>query len=803
MRTSNHFNVFCILCGCLYPLSIHLTVAQEAPETPTVAVYKDSTRPVGHRVYDLLSRMTLAEKVAQLNSIWQSKGMIMDDQGRFDPLKAADYMPHGIGQIARPSDRMGQIDADGKPRRGARETAEFVNAVQSWVRGHTRLGIPVLFHEEGLHGYQAKDATVFPQAIGLASTWDPELIEDVYALVAREIRSRGAHLVLSPVVDVARDPRWGRIEETFGEDPFLVSVLGLAAVRGFQGDSLPLSEGRVLATLKHMTGHGQPESGMNIAPAHITERVLREVFLPPFEWAVREGNVQSVMASYNEIDGVPSHINEYLLKTVLRDQWGFNGFVVADYDGIGDLVKRHHVAVDISDAALQALRAGVDVDLPDGRHYRLLEEWVREEIITVAEIEEAVLPHLRAKFLAGLFENPFADPDHAEIITGNEDARALALKAAEKAIILLKNQGDILPLNPDHIRTLAVIGPNAARTVLGGYSDIPKQTVSILDGIRNRVGDKVEVLYAEGVRLTEGGDWWSDTVVLADQEENLARIRYSQQIAQRADLVVLVVGGNEQTSREAWSDTHLGDRADLGLIGQQKELVEAVLKTGVPVVAVLIHGRPLAVVNLVEGVDAVLDGWYLGQEEGTAVARALFGDINPGGKLPVTIPRHVGQLPLYYNHKPSARRGYAFSSTEPMFPFGFGLSYTTFEMSAPELTRKVMTPDESIHVEVELRNTGSRAGDEVVQMYIRDRVSSVTRPIKELKAFQRVHLAPGETRQVRFEINESALAFYNQTMEYGVEPGEFEVMIGNNSVDLQSVEFRVIETSPEGPVQYE
>ncbi len=774
--------------SCVVIMTIHLAgvgspaSAQDEP----IPAYRDPSRPVSERVTDLLVRMSLEEKVAQLLCLWQDKSELIDERGRFDAEKASRRIPDGIGHIARPSDRFGQPNASGLPLRGPRETVELVNAVQRHLVEQTRLGIPALFHEEGLHGYQAQDATHFPQAIALASTWDPELIERIYTVVAQEIRVRGAHLVLSPVVDITRDPRWGRTEETFGEDPVLASELGASALAGFQGDldpssSRPLSERRVLATLKHMTGHGQPESGINIGPAAIPERTLRDVFLPPFETGIAEG-AAAVMASYNEIDGVPSHVNDRLLVEILREEWGFDGVVVSDYDGITDLVNEHHVAVDTPDAAVQALRAGVDVDLPNGNAYRNLVELVRDGRVDESLVDRSVARVLRLKFLAGLFEDPYADPEEAERITGNAEARALAQEAAERAMILLKNEGDLLPLDLEALERIAVIGPNAAQTVLGGYSREPKQTVSILEGVRAYVGDRAEVLYTEGCRITEGGSWFADSVVLADPEENRRRIAEAVDVAEQADVAVLVVGGNEQTSREAWAANHLGDRTDLRMVGQQHALVEAVVATGTPVVLVLIHGRPLAIPEVVEAVPAILDGWYLGQEEGTAVARVLFGEVNPGGKLPITVPRSVGQLPSFYNAKPSARRGYLFDTTEPLFPFGFGLSYTEFAMEG--LTVTPSDDGATLDVAITVNNAGDRAGDEVVQLYLRDEVSAVTRPVLELVDFQRIALPAGAHRQVRFVLKPSDLAYYGRDLQRVVEPGNYEILVGPNSRDL-------------------
>jgi beta-glucosidase len=394
---------------------------------------------------------------------------------------------------------------------------------------------------------------------------------------------------------------------------------------------------------------------------------------------------------------------------------------------------------------------------------------------------------LRAKFAAGLFEHPYADADYAERITGNAEARALATRAAEKALILLKNEGDLLPLDLGSLSEIAVIGPNAAETILGGYTDVPRQTVSILDGVRARAGDGAHITYAEGVRITEGHNWWADEVHLADPAENHRRIRAAVEVAEAADVAIVVVGGNEQTSREAWAGNHLGDRTDLRMVGEQEELVRAMVGTGTPTVVVLIHGRPLAVEYVAEQVPAVLDGWYLGQETGTAVARVLFGDVNPGGKLPLTIPRSVGQLPMFYNHKPTARRGYLLGATKPLWPFGFGGSYTTFSFAAPHLVASSIPAGGSTRVTVGVTNTGARAGDEVVQLYVRDRVSSVTRPVLELAGFERVTLAPGESRTVSFPVGYEQLAFYDRDMHRVVEPGAFDLLTGPSSAELQSV----------------
>jgi beta-glucosidase len=754
--------------------------ASAAERTPR---YKDRRAPVSERVDDLLARMTLEEKIAQITTVWTTKLEMFDRNLRFDAAKASALHPHGIGQFGRPSD--GRAGSPHQHGLGIAQTVDLVNAVQRHALEKTRLGIPVLFHEEGLHGYQAKEATSYPQAIALASSWDPALVRQVYNIVAREIRARGVHLVLAPVVDVARDPRWGRIEETFGEDPYLVAEMGVAAITGFQGDALPLAKGKVFATLKHMTGHGQPESGTNVGPANISERVLREVFFPPFEQAVRRTQVRAVMASYNEIDGVPSHANHWLLNDVLRGEWQYKGAVVSDYNAIEQLADLHHIVPDHAAAATKALRAGVDMDLPDGVAFRTLLDSVRAGRVTEKEVDVAVRRTLEMKFLAGLFEEPFANARVAQRVTENAEARALAAHAARRSVVLLKNDG-MLPLDVTRINTLAVIGPNAAAIRLGGYSGRPRRAVSVLDGLQAKLGGRLKIVHAEGARITEGDDWWADEVKLADPGENGQRIAAAIELASLADAIVLVLGDTEQTSREAWDFDHMGDRASLDLVGDQNLLAEAILGLGKPTTVVLLNGRPLATNVIAQRANALIEGWYLGQEAGTAMADILVGDANPGGKLPVTIARSAGQLPLFYNRKPSARRGYLFETTEPLFPFGFGLSYTTFTISPPRLSATTITPTDSVDVSVEVRNTGKRAGDEVVQLYVRDRVSSVTRPVLELKGFQRVALAPGETKRVDFKITPEALSFWDAQMKRTVEPGEFEILVGPNSVDLKS-----------------
>jgi beta-glucosidase len=770
--------------------------AAHAPAAPPAMPYQDPQLPVETRVEDLLHRMTLEEKVAQMRGIWEAKSTIFDARREFDAAKFARLFPDGIGQFARPSDAIGPTSPRLVPGRDVRATVRLVNALQRYATRHTRLGIPIMFHEEGLHGYAAVGATSFPQAIALASSWDPALVRAVNAVTAREIRARGVSEALTPVVDVARDPRWGRIEETFGEDPFLVGEMGVAAVEGLQGEhqARQLAPGKVFATLKHLTGHGQPESGTNVGPAPYGERTLREFFFPPFEQAIARTGVSAVMPSYNEIDGVPSHANVWLLDKVLRGEWGFEGAVVSDYYAIDDLVNVHHIARDREQAARLALEAGVDIDLPSGMAYATLTQQVRDGRVAESLIDTAVRRLLTLKFRAGLFENPFADADQAVAITNDAEARALALEAARRTLILLKNDGTLplrLPGGGSPRSVIAVIGPNAAVARLGGYYGQPPLTVSILDGIRNKVGSRAQILFAQGVKITVNDDWWADEAQLADPAQNMRLIEEAVAVARRADLIVLALGDTEQTSREAWAKNHLGDRASLDLVGQQQDLFDALRALGKPISVVLVNGRPASTVRIAEQANALIEAWYAGEQGGNAIADVLFGDVNPAGKLPVTVPRNVGQLPSFYDAKPSARRGYLFDTEAPLFPFGYGLSYTTFEIGAPRLSSDRISVDGAVTVTVPVRNTGARAGDETVQVYVHQQVGSVTRPIKELKAFRRVTLDAGESAMLSFTLTPASFRMWNTAMQRVVEPGAFDIMAGPDSADLKTVALHI------------
>jgi beta-glucosidase len=564
--------------------------------------------------------------------------------------------------------------------------------------------------------------------------------------------------------------------------------MGVSAVNGFQGDGTFSDKKHLIATLKHFAAHGQPESGSNCGPGNFSERLLRDTFLFPFKEVIKKGNAMSVMASYNEIDGIPSHANRWLLRDVLRGEWGFEGFIVSDYYAITELKGKadsvsHAVAADKYEAAILSINAGVNIELPDPDCYPSLVRLVQEGTVAESAIDEMVAALLKYKFLIGLFDDPYITPDAVRHERRIEENRSIALRAAHETITLLKNEGGLLPLGKKGGKTLAVIGPNADRRLLGGYSGKPKYFTSVLQGIKEKVGGDLTILYSEGCKNTVGGAWDEDAVTLPDPAENRKLIADAVTTAQKADTVILVVGDNEQTSREAWSNVHLGDRASLELFGMQNELVKAVVETGKPVVVLIFSGRPNSIAYVASHVPAIVECWYLGQETGTAVADVLFGDFNPGGKLPISIPRSVGHIPCYYNHKPSARRGYLFDDISPLYPFGYGLSYSSFRFTNIRLEKPIIRVDESTKVLVDVKNTGGRAGEEVVQVYIRDIVSSVTRPVKELKGFKKISLKPGDSQTLAFTISPEHLSFTNIDKEFGVEAGDFEIMVGNSSRD--------------------
>jgi beta-glucosidase len=738
--------------------------------------YKNHTLPVTERVAALLKEMTIEEKTAQLMGLWN--GGVEDFKPEIfdDPAKMKETFGNGCNSV-HPAPF------------GIKATVEQRNKIQKYLVDETRLGIPAIFVDEGQHGLMRPESTVFPQAIGMACSWDPDLFEKIYAVIAHEMRSRGTHHALTPVIDVCREPRWGRVEETYGEDPFLNGVLACAAVKGLQGtDTGKVTENHVAATLKHLIGHGEPEGGQNQGPANYSLRVLSDYHMPPFKMCIDKVKPVSVMPSYNEVDGVPSHANRWLIKEVLRKEWKFDGMVVSDYYGVDQLFNKHFVAKDAKDAAMIGFNTGVQYEFPQANLYKYLPELLKEGKIHLSDVDKAVEQVLTLKFELGLFENPYVDADKAIEVSKSPEHKKLALKAAHESIVLLKNDG-ILPLKKGMNKHIAVIGPCASDLYFGGYAGEPYSKTSLLEGITEKAGTGAEILFAQGCKLTTNTttsyfNWKYDDIVFASREENLKLIDEAVKVASKAEIVILAIGENEHLCREAWAKTHIGDNMTLDLFGEQDILAQKIIDTGKPVILYLMNGRPLSINNLASKVPAIIEGWYMGQETGHAAADIIFGDVNPSGKLTITVPKSAGQLPMYYNHKPSAQyANYISQDVNPLFYFGYGLSYTKFKYGEPVLETGVIKIGEKVNLAVEITNTGTMAGEEIVQMYIHDVVSSVTRPVKELKGFSRVLLKPGEKKIVTFEITPDKLAFHNIDMKNVIEPGEFEILTGCSSRD--------------------
>ena len=767
------------------------------------AIYKDPKAAVADRVRDLLSKMTVEEKVAQLESGWTLPSFggfsfpSVIDKDHVNEALAKKVAGSGLGTYAFLDEFTG-MGGPANPRVGAQHR----NVLQAWVMKNTRLGIPILYHGEALHGAVLPGATSFPEAVGLGSTWDPELLEKMFTVVGLESRAAGNVLVLAPVLDLSRDPRYGRVEEMYSEDPYLVAQMGTAAVRGLQGRGDVLDENHVFATAKHFV-HAQPENGTNTGPADFSERTMRSVFLYPFEQVVKNAHIEAVMPSYNETGGgVPSHANPWLLKEVLRKEWGFKGLTVSDYMAIDMLHSTHHVAANAPAAGLLAFKSGVDMELPSASGFAGLAAAVKAGKLSENELDEAVGRVLTAKFRAGLFEHPYVDEDRAGAEVGNKEHAKLARQVADEAIVLLKNKDNLLPLDPTKIKTLAVIGPNGNKRRLGGYSGIPPYYVTVVDGIQQRAGSEVKVVFAEGCRISE-----PDTApnlntmapYTAPNDDNDRKLmKEAVETAKSADLIVFALGGNEVVSRESIGDMGIGkpsygDSDTIELPGRQNELVSEIAKLGKPMVAVLLNGRAYAIEQLASEVPAIVEGWYLGQETGNALAGVLFGDVNPSGHLPVTIARNVGQLPMYYYKTPAARRGYVFHENTPLFPFGFGLSYTTFSFGKPTLDRTSIAAKEAAKVSVVVTNTGAKAGDQVVQMYVHHTVSSIVQPVIALRGFKRVHLEPGASTTVSFEVGPEQLAILDAQMKKTVEPGTVDLQLGASSAETSAVRLTVAE----------
>jgi beta-glucosidase len=751
-----------------------------------------SARPaddIEGRVSDLLGRMTLDEKIAQLGSVWAFEVV---GTGAFDPARADKLLGRGIGQITRIA---------GSTNLAIRDVATTANEIQRYLVEGTRLGIPAIVHEESLHGLLSRDAPVFQQSIGAAAAWDPDLVEAMTTTVRRRMLASGARHALAPVLDIARDPRWGRIEETYGEDPYLAAALGCAHVRGLQGADL--GDG-VLATGKHMVGHGMAEGGLNQAPVHLGPREMRDEQLFPFEAGVREAGMASIMPAYCDVDGVPCHASVELLTTILRGEWGFDGIVVADYTGIEMLSTLHRLSGDLATAATLGLTAGVDVELPSSVTYgEPLRRALAEGRIDEHLVDLSVRRVLREKFRLGLFDRPYVEPPSPSSIAALErDEAVVARDLARRSLVLVENDG-VLPLAPG-VQRIAVVGPiaDSARELLGDYAHLlhietlaemhqqgnafgfpPTDQIvpadelagrrTILDALGARFGGAT-IDHARGCGIRDGSD---------------AEIAAAADVAAGAEVAIVVVGERSGLTDDATTG-EFRDRRDLGLIGRQQELVEAVAATGTPTILVVVSGRPLALEWAAAHSAAVLLAWVPGDAGPDAIAEVLAGDIAPGGKLPVSIPRHVGQVPLSYRHHPSGGRSnwkgdYVDGAVSPLWPFGHGLSYTTFEVSNLAVDRiEVATDGGELVISVDVANCGSRPGDEVVQLYVRDEEATVARPVLELRGFSRVGLASGERRTITFRLAAEQLAYTGADHRRVVEPGLISLFVGTSSADL-------------------
>ena len=751
--------------------------------------YKNSQLSPEKRADILLEQMRLDEKVAQLQCCWMDKRAFFTD-GKFDVEKAEKYLKNGIGVLARMNEDLDCSKSGYHNTLHPRQAVEQYNEVQRFFIERTRLGIPFMNHEEGLHGQQSADATSFPVPIALASSWNEELVYEVYRCVAKELRSRGCGEVLAPVLDVVRDPRWGRTEECMGEDPYINTRLGIQQVKAFQGDGIYLDDEHVAATMKHFGVHGQSEGGVNVAPSFVDEIWAHEVFLKPFRDVIRETQPMNVMITYNDIWGQPAHMNKHLLQDILRKEFGFKGLVVSDYEGIANLKNLNCVTDSLDEAGAICLEAGIDVEYPMVAGFKNLAELVKTGRLSETTINAAVKRVLIEKFRLGLFEHPYLDPDKAERIVGCLEHRKVAYQAAAESMVLLKNDNGFLPIDRNKYKTIAFIGPNADRCILGGYSSQPKDTITPLRAIREKYGNDINILYAEGVKLTDVNSPFPANIKLYSAQDNAKRIAEAVEVAKKADLIVLFVGGNEGMSREAYAPMAPGDLPSLELMAGQKELIAKIAALHKPTCAFVNSGTTYNLQPLEDAVPAIIQCWYLGQETGYAIVDVLFGDINPSGKLTISFPRSAGHVPCYYSYIPSSRRGYNLDyEITPLYPFGYGLSYTTYEYGNLKIDKEMMHAGEIVKVSITVKNVGTRAGDEIVQMYIKDNFSSMSRPIKELKGFKKIHLEAGEQKEVTFTIGEDQLAFYDSNLNWQVEPGTFTVMVGSSSVSLDSITF--------------
>jgi beta-glucosidase len=751
--------------------------------TVNAQLYKNAKAPVQQRVADLLKRMTLEEKVGQMS---------------MSSLSESTNSKIAYGVLESPFTNVYDI---------ARQS----NAAKKYAREQTRLGIPPIQIGECLHGQLAAGATTFPQSIAQGSTWNPALIEKMGAAIAYEASTSGVDEALSPLFDLIRDARYGRVEECFAEDPYLVGQLGSAFVRGMQGDPLKTKTSfafdKVMCTGKHFAAYSKPIAGINLAPADIGERELRSMFLPPFKDAIQGANIAAIMPSYNEIDGIPAHSNEFLLKQVLRHEWDFKGYVFSDYGGLSQLYNFHKVAKTPADAALLGLKAGVDLEASRPDVYKHLIELVKEGKVKESQVDTAVARILTAKFKAGLFEKPLADTARIKSRLHTPEHIQLSQQIAEESIILLKNEKNLLPLNISKLKSIAVIGPNANKVQYGDYSFTRDNLsgLNVLEGIKQFAGSSIKVNYAQGCELSGLDKSGFDEAVKAAQESDAVVV-----VLGTTSVVWAGVGWNGQAPGNEPKDPFTCgegyDVTDINPQGVQRELLQAVYKTGKPVILVLVHGRPWSIGWEKENIPAILEAWYPGEKGGTAIANILFGKVNPSGRLNMSVPQSAGHIPVFYNYVNSSKginrqhgtldkpgQDYVYSSTDPLFSFGFGLSYTTFQYGNFKTSKTVFTKDEQVTISVDVKNTGTVAGKEVVQLYLGNKINSVSTPEMSLRRFNKIALNPGEVKTVSFIINKKDLAIWNRQMKQVTEPGTFDVMIAkaaDNVVLKKQLEYR-------------
>ena len=747
----------------IFIVSIFIVNAQ----TP---LYLDSSLSTEERVEDLMSHMTLEEKVYQMNQFVGLDHMRQAEKNLTEEeLHSNDAQGFYKGIF---SDDVAEMTRRGEIGSFLHVlTPEESNLLQD-LAAQSRLKIPLLIGIDAIHGNAlVSGTTVYPSPITLASTWSDNFLEIIGKQTAKEMRATGSHWTFTPNIDVLRDPRWGRVGETFGEDHLLVGNLGAAMIRGFQQDDFTGTE-KVIACAKHMIAGGESINGLNAAPMDVSMRTLKEVHLKPYKKAIDEG-VYSIMAAHNELNGIPCHMNSWLMTNLFRNKWGFNGFFVSDWMDIERIETLHHVAESLKEASFLSVNAGMDMHMHGPKFPEAIVALVEEGTLPLERVNEACKKILTAKFKLGLFENRKINLDEIPKKIFTPEHKKIALETARRGSVLLKNDG-ILPLpKSKSVKRILVTGPNANnQTILGDWHAVQpdKNVITIFEGIKNIGTDK------------------GYEVDFFDSGENIRKIKDSDieiatQKASSVDYVIVVVGDNSMRYR--WKDKTAGEntgRAALDLPGKQLKLVKALKATGTPVVVVLVNGRPISEPWLEDNIPAILEAWEPGSLGGRAVAEILFGNINPSGKLPLTVARDVGQLRMIYNHKPSAYfHKYAFEKIKPLYPFGFGLSYTTFEYSTPQLSEPVLSPNSTVSVSVEVSNTGNYDGEEVVQMYIRDQISSATRPVKELKEYKRILIKKGESKTVSFKIDKETLAFYDINMNYCVEPGDFTIMIGSSS----------------------